>query len=214
MLYISIFTIVCLQTNTSVYFCNKHLFAIKIFKCKIYCLLLFSILFTFMKDRIKQIMDVEQLTPSAFADKLQLGRAVISHILNGRNNPSLDVVTRILTKIDYINPDWLITGHGDMYKNAPDTISSPGNGQSHQRPESDIHKVPDLFSQNYVNPPIPPKESEYRKENIVEQPYNTTESIVNKEIIYQKLPDKKISRIIIYYSDNTFEVFNADNKPL
>ncbi len=53
-----------------------------------------------MKDRIKQIIDQEHLSPSSFADKLQLGRAVVSHILNGRNNPSLDVVTRILSKMD------------------------------------------------------------------------------------------------------------------
>lgn len=69
-----------------------------------------------MKDRIKLIMDNEHLTPSAFADKLQLGRAVISHILNGRNNPSLDVVSRILSKMDYIDSDWLLTGNGKMYK--------------------------------------------------------------------------------------------------
>ena len=71
-----------------------------------------------MKDRIRLIMESEQLTPSAFADKLQLGRAVISHILNGRNNPSLDVVARILSNMNNINPDWLITGNGSMYKTA------------------------------------------------------------------------------------------------
>ncbi len=47
-----------------------------------------------MKDRIKLIMEKENLTPAKFADKLQINRAIISHILNGRNNPSLDVVTK------------------------------------------------------------------------------------------------------------------------
>ena len=82
-----------------------------------------------MKDRIKQIMQNERLTSSAFADKLQLGRAVVSHILNGRNNPSLEVVTRILSQWDNINPDWLLTGTGNMYKNDPqataDILSQP-----------------------------------------------------------------------------------------
>lgn len=167
-----------------------------------------------MKDRIKQIMDNEQLSSSAFADKLQLGRAVISHILNGRNNPSLDVVTRILTNMDYINPTWLITGTGNMYKHEKENSTHQNIEQSWKVQEQNVNGQPDLFSQNYVNPSISPKESEYGRENIVEQSKNTVQDAVNKEIIYQKLPDKKISKIIIYYTDNTFEVFNAENKPL
>jgi Helix-turn-helix. len=83
-------------------------------KYKVYICVL--IIYKNMKDRIKLIMDNEHLTPSAFADKLQLGRAVISHILNGRNNPSLDVVSRILSKMDYIDSDWLLTGNGKCIK--------------------------------------------------------------------------------------------------
>ena len=52
-----------------------------------------------MKDRIKLIMEKENLTPAKFADKLQINRAIISHILNGRNNPSLDVVSKILNEL-------------------------------------------------------------------------------------------------------------------
>ena len=58
-----------------------------------------------MKDRIRLIMEKENLTPARFADSLDINRAVISHILNGRNNPSLDVVTKILEVMDYINPE-------------------------------------------------------------------------------------------------------------
>jgi len=168
-----------------------------------------------MKDRIKQIIDHEQLTPSSFADKLQLGRAVVSHILNGRNNPSLDVVTRILSKMDYINPDWLITGNGDMYKsgykeedipNQQINTSSASYGSSLQQP--------DLFSQNVISTANNTQNNEYRKEIIVEQPQKQYEEIENKTVIYQKTPERRISKIIIYYSDNTFETFNADNKPL
>lgn len=168
-----------------------------------------------MKDRIKQIMDYEQLTPSAFADKLQLGRAVMSHILNGRNNPSLDVVTRILSKMSYINSDWLLTGTGKMLKSELDNenkvssqISTSNNIQS-AAPNS-----LDLFSQNYVSPPVSQDIPEYRKENIVEKAEKEDKNIVDETIIYKKLPERKITKIIIYYSDNTFETFNADNNPL
>ena len=162
-----------------------------------------------MKDRIRLIMENEKLTPSAFADKLQLGRAVISHILNGRNNPSLDVVTRILSKLEYINPDWLISGNGNMYK--PEYGNKTANTF---QATTNTPNQPELFSQNYVSPPIIHQEPEYRKEIIVEQPQIAIEQPVKKEIIYQKLPERKISKIIIYYTDNTFETFDADNKPL
>ncbi|MDR2951166.1 MAG: helix-turn-helix domain-containing protein [Prevotella sp.] len=165
-----------------------------------------------MKDRIKLIMDNEHLTPSAFADQLQLGRAVISHILNGRNNPSLDVVSRILSKLNYINSDWLLTGNGNMYKDGygenNQTITSP----------SPIYPVsqsqPDLFSQNNISTPPNTNEIEYRKENVVKQQESISENTINQTIVYQKAPDRKIAKIIIYYTDNTFETFNADNKPL
>ncbi len=166
-----------------------------------------------MKDRIRQIMENEQLSPSAFADKLQLGRAVISHILNGRNNPSLDVVSRILSNMNYINPDWLITGNGSMYK----TEKESQNFTTSQTPihnSAPSRNQPDLFSQNYVSPTIVQEESEYRKENIVEQPEKTNNINDNQNIIYKKAVERKISKIIIYYTDNTFETFNADHSPL
>ena len=65
-----------------------------------------------MKERIKEIMDNENLSPSKFADQLQINRAVISHILNGRNNPTLDVVTKILSEMNSINSDWFLNGTG------------------------------------------------------------------------------------------------------
>ncbi len=166
-----------------------------------------------MKDRIKQIMDNERLSPSEFADKLQIGRAVISHILNGRNNPSLDVVTRILGKMNYINPDWLLTGTGEMYKHEKgqhDLLLSQRNVANNNFHSGSF----DLFAQANINQDIPTEKEEYRKETIVESPKNTTETTENKQVIYEKLPERKVSKIIIYYTDNTFETFNADNRPL
>ena len=163
-----------------------------------------------MKDRIRQIMESEQLSASEFADKLQIGRAVISHILNGRNNPSLDVVTRILTKMNYINPEWLLTGMGEMHKQGNGRISEPMNTPIDNFQTGGF----DLFSQSNINQTIDTPKEEYRKENIVEQPMKPAESSINQQIIYQKMPERKITKIIIYYTDNTFEVFDAGNRPL
>lgn len=163
-----------------------------------------------MKDRIRKIMDNEQLSPSAFADTLEVGRAVISHILNGRNNPSLDIVTRILSKMSYINPDWLLSGQGEMYK--PDSSLNQTN-------HSDIHvntinKEPDLFSQPFINQSIEEGNSKYRKEIIVEKLPVLQQDAENNKVIIEKTPDRKVVKIIVYYSDNTFESFNPDKHSL
>lgn len=88
-----------------------------------------------MKERIKQIMEAENLTSANFAERVQISRASVSHILNGRNNPSLEVVTRILNEMNYINAEWLINGTGSMYKEGIDPNAIP--------------KEPDLF-----HPPV------------------------------------------------------------
>ncbi|NDV67544.1 helix-turn-helix domain-containing protein [Dysgonomonas sp. 25] len=160
-----------------------------------------------MRERIRLIMENEQLTPSAFADMLDIGRAVISHILNGRNNPSLDVATRILSKLPYVNSDWLLTGNGEMYK--PGTDRTPLI-DSHQETPAFPTEGMDLFSQAAINPMERAEKTEYRKENIVNTPENVVKEPIKQEIIYQKAPEKKITKIIVYYSDNTFETFEAN----
>lgn len=67
-----------------------------------------------MKDRIAQIIEYKSLTPSRFADIIGIQRSRISHIMSGRNNASIDVVTRIIEKFPEIDLKWLMTGEGQM----------------------------------------------------------------------------------------------------
>jgi len=61
-------------------------------------------------DRIKKIISDNQLTNSSFADKIGVPRSSISHILSGRNNPSLDLIIKILQSFPEINADFLLRG--------------------------------------------------------------------------------------------------------
>ena len=61
-------------------------------------------------DRIKKIINDNNLTSSSFADKIGVPRSSISHILSGRNNPSLDIILKILNNFDDINADILLKG--------------------------------------------------------------------------------------------------------
>ncbi len=67
-----------------------------------------------MQQRIIQIMKNYGLTAGQFAEKLGVQPSNISHILAGRNKPSLDFVSRILIVFPEIDYQWLIFGKGAM----------------------------------------------------------------------------------------------------
>jgi transcriptional regulator with XRE-family HTH domain len=60
--------------------------------------------------RIRTIMEKEGLSPASFADALGIGRPLMSHVLGGRNNPSLQLVMKILEHFPAYSADWLVRG--------------------------------------------------------------------------------------------------------
>jgi transcriptional regulator with XRE-family HTH domain len=76
-----------------------------------------------MLSRVKQIIEVQNLTPSRFADHIGVPRSTISHILSGRNKPSLEVVQKILEAFPEIKADWLVQGKGNLAKETHDLFS-------------------------------------------------------------------------------------------
>lgn len=80
-----------------------------------------------MINRIKQIMEYKQMSPTTFADTIQINRSSLTHIFSGRNQPSLDIAKKILNAFPEVNTDWLIMGEGTMLKsleNAPQVQES------------------------------------------------------------------------------------------
>ena len=61
-------------------------------------------------DRVKKIISANGLTNSSFADKIGVPRSSISHMLSGRNNPSLDLIIKILQSFDGISANYLLSG--------------------------------------------------------------------------------------------------------
>jgi transcriptional regulator with XRE-family HTH domain len=68
-------------------------------------------------------MKLNNLSASAFADEIGVQRSGISHILSGRNKPSLELIQKVLAKYPKISADWLITGNTKI--DSSDLISSP-----------------------------------------------------------------------------------------
>ncbi len=73
-------------------------------------------------SRIQEVMDHYGLTVSAFADEIGVQRSSISHLLNGRNKPSLDFVMKLVTAYPEVDLYWLMKGEGEFPK-----VASKGN---------------------------------------------------------------------------------------
>lgn len=71
-----------------------------------------------MVERIRNLLESRQLTPTQFADLIGVARPIVSHVLSGRNKPSLEVVQRILAALPELSMPWLLNGAGPMYSAA------------------------------------------------------------------------------------------------
>lgn len=62
--------------------------------------------------RLQKVIDFYAETASSFSDKIGVQRSSISHILSGRNKPSLDFVMKILSAYPEVDLYWLLNGQG------------------------------------------------------------------------------------------------------
>lgn len=94
-------------------------------------------------DRIKTVIDENELSAAAFADKIGVQRSSISHILSGRNKPSLDFILKILHVFPTVESNWLLLGVSS--KNVEQVTASslfPSELTSHgmKSPVNDLHE--------------------------------------------------------------------------
>lgn len=69
-----------------------------------------------MKERILAFLQSENKSAAQFAEEIGVQPSGISHIISGRNNPSLDFVMKMLHKYSSLSAEWLLFGRGAMYK--------------------------------------------------------------------------------------------------
>ena len=71
------------------------------------------------KERIEQVIKSMNLTARQFAAEIHVQPGTISNMMSGRNNPSLEVMKRIMERYPTLNPEWLIAGRGEMWRTEP-----------------------------------------------------------------------------------------------
>jgi len=144
-----------------------------------------------MKDRIRKIIDTEQLSQSEFAEKVGVQRSNISHILAGRNNPSVDFIQKLLQNFDNLNAEWVLMGIGEMYKNNAENSDN-------QQDNNNINKKTKQQEINYSA-----KDDTSKQEPITEQahflnPDNNTVNLNNNTIL--STPEQ----VLVLFDDQTF----------
>ena len=144
-------------------------------------------------------MQKEEMTAAQFAEKIGLSPSSLSHILNGRNNPSLDVVMKIHKACNYVNLPWLIYGEGEMEWKA----------EAPKQEETGISGMA-LFDESAFFTPEGTDERENRKEMAPKTPVYAPKEIVREEIKYIEKPARKITEIRIFFDNGTYETFRSD----
>jgi len=122
-------------------------------------------------------MKLKGMNAARFADELGIQRSGMSHLLSGRNKPSLEFVLKVLNRFPEVSADYLLFG-----KQAEPVAVSAG----HEPPEKEVviaGPQPDLFTQ-----PVP--QVEKREKEI--RPLKKSSTA------------KKIEKIVVFYDDRTF----------
>ncbi len=167
-------------------------------------------------DRITKVIEFSELSPAEFAEEIGVQRSSISHIISGRNKPSLDFITKIKSKFPDIEWNWLITGTGEMLISKEEAkIVEKQNSKEEDKPVK--KSLPDLFSLineeqfGYTETEDKVKKTVMRESDISVQTseknkINDSQPLEN--ISKKQISDpKKIRRIVFFYDDGTFETY-------
>ena len=140
--------------------------------------------------RLEIILDYYNLTASSFADKINVQRSSLSHLLSGRNKPSLDFIIKVIDVFPEVDLYWILNGKGVFPKSENTSIPldvSEKRNQSIPLIESSLPE-PDLFSTIVnANTPI------YIEKNSVES------------IKTENNSSEEIERIVVFFKNGTFK---------
>jgi len=131
--------------------------------------------------RLQKVIDFYGESASSFAEKIGVQRSTISHILSGRNKPSLDFVMKVLSHFPEVELYWLMNGKGVF----------PNENKTEE-------KIPEIPKVEKVEKTIPPP----KNENVeIPNPSSSNFSLNTSS-------EKKIERIVIFYTDGSFQNFD------
>jgi transcriptional regulator with XRE-family HTH domain len=141
-----------------------------------------------MKERIQEFLKAENKSSAQLAEEIGVQPSGISHIISGRNNPSLDFVLKMLDRYKYLSTEWLLFGIGTMYKDL----------QMQNLFDNDVASV----KNERVNPLI----SENLNQTIDAQDINIAKERTDSTSKSMK-DGLNVVKIVWFYNDNSFEQY-------
>jgi len=178
-----------------------------------------------MIERVLELIRVKKISPSQLADAIGVQRSGISHLVSGRNKPSLEFITRILTFFPDVNPDWLLFGKKPIFRNGSITDLEL-TGELHAFEDKHLKSGPDFKSQTSIGEELFGKEEIFNEKQLHTEDQLVEDKISEHEIkgsadapllkkgkeklltsLTKEAGGKKAERIVILYTDRTFGEF-------
>lgn len=149
--------------------------------------------------RLEIILDYYSLNASGFADKIGVQRSSLSHLLSGRNKPSLDFILKILDVFPDVDLYWILNGKG----------SFPKNNEPMQNQEK---KLDEVIKPNAPTP-IPESSAPQNLFSDEKNDGNKNGAVAKKEEIQNVVNESisgEVEKIVFFYKDGTFKVFTPN----
>jgi transcriptional regulator with XRE-family HTH domain len=145
-----------------------------------------------MKDRLLEFLKSENKSSAQLAEEIGVQPSGISHILSGRNNPSLDFILKMLEKYQFLSTDWLLFGRGTMYK------------------DKQLQSLFDYAGITDRKPDLAASGNEPDKQ-IIERNLVEKDPVGRNVTGIERKERASISRIVMFYDDNSFEEYFPRN---
>ncbi len=168
------------------------------------------------RERIELLMKCYNLSSSQFADKTGIQRASVSHILSGRNKPSLEVMLKIYDAFPGLDMKWLMAGIGDAPVAQASAVKEPaetpavistglfGGVEEEFAVEEPVMPVVEAVQEATVKRNrIQPEKS--RKEELSAVQSERRRSSQARTATQPQCMQRKIKEIRIFYTDGTYE---------
>lgn len=147
-----------------------------------------------MIERINLLLKAKNITARQFAEEIGIQPSGMSHILSGRNNPSLDFVMKVVKRWPEVNINWLMFGKGEMFAGVPLSVEPEETVISNPSDNEEPMEF-DLFSQPVERPAVLQKDSEPVREAVAEEAV-VAGPIVEDQHSEESVPDKSVGKSV------------------
>jgi transcriptional regulator with XRE-family HTH domain len=165
-----------------------------------------------LRERIELLISTKGMTNATFAEKIGVQPSNISHVLSGRNKPSLDLVMKILNSFKELKTEWLLHGQGSMTRDY--TLFELDDIEEVTKTKDETLnkavKTEPVSEKTATDKPLAVKHEEnYGKSIKNEVDKEKIEEVVKPDRkIEKKNPHKKsVERIVIFYEDKSFSEY-------